>query len=125
MRAFHRAACALAFALVGGAAHAANVPQEMVDANTSFCLQIAKSPSGTRIDPQMPTDPAKAPAYCACVSKAYWGRVPQVDFDGMLAEHQQMAAAAQSGAPPKQGPHGKAITDALHARMGEARKSCH
>jgi hypothetical protein len=125
MHVLHRGAFALSFALAAAAAHSADVPQGMLDANTNVCMQMARTPSASKLDPLLPSDASKVAGYCACVSKTYWASVPQADFDGMMAEHRQMADAAQTGAAPRQGAHGKAITDVLHTRMAEARKTCH
>jgi len=108
------AGAALALASTLPAVHAADVPQGLIDSNANVCVQMSKIPGAAQRDPNRPTDPAKVPSYCACSSKAYWSSVPQADYDGMLAE-------SRAGG---QGPHGKAITDALHDRMEAAGKSC-
>ncbi|HEX7638649.1 MAG TPA: hypothetical protein VF457_09650 [Burkholderiaceae bacterium] len=118
-----RLACTSALvagALFAPSARAADVPQQMIDGNASVCQQMAAQPATAKFDPLLPADAAKVPAYCACVSKAYWSSVPQADFDGMLGEMRQFGPR-----DAMQQPHSKAIHDALKGRMTAARKSCH
>lgn len=105
---------ALLAALCGSAA-AANVPSQMLAANTQACVQLAGMMSQKGMDPYAPKDKSKQPAYCGCVSKKYWDQVPQADYDGMMAE---MTRGEQHG------PRGQAIDKALNQRMENAKKAC-
>ncbi len=106
---------ALALALVAAQAHAADVPQSLVDVNTNACVQMNARPETKALDKFAPADAAKVPGYCSCYSKTYWASVPQADYDGMVAEH---------AAGDMKGPHSLAIRAALHARNEAAKKSC-
>lgn len=101
-------------------AKAANVPQQMLDVNSQACVQMSQMPGIEKFDPQRPADQSRIPAYCACVSKAYWASVPQADYDGMLEEMQRLATQ-----PSAARPHLSAIQAAEHERMKAAQSACH
>ena len=125
MRSFlrHAATPALLLSLAfAPSVQAANVPQKMVDVNAQACEQLAKTPGTEKFDPQRPADPAKIPAYCACVSKTYWASVPQADYEGMVEEMQRVAT--QPTVPPG-GPHLTAVHAAQRERMSAAQSACH
>lgn len=102
-------------ALAVSPAHAANVPPQLVDANAQVCVRMDSNAKLKALDKYAPADASRVPAYCSCLSKAYWASVPQADYDGMMAE---------TAAGNLKGPHSLAIQAAISARNEAAKKSC-
>ena len=97
-------------------ATAADVPEGMKQGNTQLCLQTAgKKIAGQLLDPHAPKQKDQIPAYCNCVSDAYWASVPQADFDAMLAELKR---------DQFNGPAAKAIGSKVNTRLEAAQKKC-
>lgn len=69
-----------AFSLVAASqlAWGAKVMPELKKANTDICLKMGASARGA------PKAPEKMPAFCGCVSDAYWNSVPQSEYNLLL-----------------------------------------
>jgi hypothetical protein len=101
--------------LLNGFAGAAKVSEELIQGNADVCATIAANPALRKLDPSLPSDSAKIPSHCRCVSNAYWDSVPQTDYEGMLVERR---------AGQMKGPYGVSIASKVHDRMTNARSSC-
>ena len=82
-------------------AQAATVMPELKKANTEICIKMGESAPGA------PNDPARMPAFCDCVSDAYWDSVPQKEYN-MLT---------QTGASP-------ALEAGMEKRLNLAKAAC-
>jgi len=62
----------------GQQAWCAKVLPELKQANTDICMKMGASAGGA------PKAPEKMPAFCGCVSDAYWDSVPQSEYNLLL-----------------------------------------